>query len=921
MATAWPELRGRGPERATLTELLASVRGGRSQVLVVRGEAGIGKTALLEVLVEGADGCQIVRAAGVESELLLAYAGLHQLCRPHLARIADLPAPQREALQVAFGLETGAPPDRFLVGLAVLTLLCELAEERPVICVVDDAQWLDPTSAQTLEFVGRRLGAEPVGMVFAVRSTDDAPRLAGLPEIVLGGLGREDAAALLASVVPGRIDARVQDRILAECRGNPLALIELPRATDLAFGATRARATEAPLIDRLEQQFTVQLRELPDPARQLLLAAAADPVGDLPILWRAANRLGIGLDAATAAESAGLIELRDGVRFRHPLVRSAVYQAAEPGERRVVHEALAAAADPTDDPDRRNWHLARAAVSPDEGLAAALEASADRALSLGGLASAASFLESAATLTPDPSRRAQRLLDAGRAKVTAGLFDEASTLLAAAEAGPLDDARRAVVDLLRAQISYNSSHGSAALPMMLTAARRLEPLDPALARATYLDAMSAAMFAGRLAPTEGSAMTLVAETVRSGPPTVLPTKADDLLDGLAVLYTDGYAASAPVLQRAVQAFGDDEMTFADAVRAGWLAAVVAVDLWDDVQWDVLTRRYLEAVRGAGALGLLPLALASRATFDAYSGDLAASAALVAESRWVAEVTGGLNALTPMPEACLAAVRGHEQPAELLIQDVLHAATELGQGVGVNMMYAARALLYNGLGRYDEALAAAVEGALDPAELGPPNWALSELIEAGVRSGNRDLAVRAFEQLAAMTSVSGTNHALGMEASRRALLAGEDATAEVHYRESIQRLSHSRIRVEHARAQLLYGEWLRRQGRRVDARGQLRAAFEALAAMGVDAFAERARRELAATGETVRRRTVDSDGELTPQEAHIARLAAEGLTNPEIAAALYLSSRTVEWHLRKIFTKLGVTSRRQLRRRPGIDADP
>jgi DNA-binding CsgD family transcriptional regulator len=890
-------------------------------VLVLRGEAGIGKTALLELLLEQAGGFQVLRAAGVESELQLAYAGLHQLCRPHLQRLEGLPAPQRQALRLAFGLESGEPPERFLVGLAVLTLLCEIAEAQPVLCVVDDAQWLDPTSVQTLEFVGRRLGEESVALVFATRQSDEEPKLAGLPEMIVGGLGREDAAALLASAVPGRLDPRVRDRILTECRGNPLALLELPRrvANDLTFGAAASRLSNAPLIDRLEHQFTLQLDQLPDPARQLLLAAAADPVGDLPMLWRAAGFLGISLEAATAAESAGLIELRDGLRFRHPLVRSAVYQTASPGERRVVHQALADAIDPATDPDRRNWHLARATVAPDERVAAALQRSADRALAVGGLVAASSFLESAATLTPDPERRAQRLLDAGRVRATAGMFDAATSLLTAAEAGPLDAHGRAVIDLLRAQISYNSSHGSDALPALLAAARRLEPLDRALARSTYLDAMSAAMFAGRLATTTGSAMATVASAVRSAPPAQVANRTDALLDGLAVLYTDGYPAAAPLLQGAVRAFGDDDLTLDEAVRAAWIAAVVAVDLWDDVQWDVLTRRYLETVREAGALSLLPLALASRATFDAYSGDLAASALLVAESRWVAEATGGLNALTPMPEACLAAIRGDEKAAELLIHDTLEAATALGQGVGVNMMHAAQALLCNGLGRYEDAFAAAVDGARDPAELGPPNWALAELVEAGVRSGNTDAAHQAFEQLAAMTRASGTNHGLGIEASRGALLAGDDAAAEPRYRESIERLGHSRIRVEHARAQLLYGEWLRRQGRRVEARGQLRNAYESLTAMGVAAFAERARRELAATGETVRRRVADTDGDLTPQEAHIARLAAEGLTTPEIAAALYLSPRTVEWHLRKIFTKLGVTSRRQLRHRPDLDA--
>ena len=908
----WPGLRGRRNECDTLSGLVASAQTGRSQVLVLRGEAGIGKIALLEFLVDRAGEC---RAAGVESELEVAYAGLHQLCSPYLDRIDRLPAPQRAALGTAFGLQPGSAPDHFLLGLAVLTLLSDVAEEQPLICVVDDAQWLDQASAQTLEFVTRRLAAERVGLVFGVRETDEEPKLTGLPGLQVRGLSIDDAAALLESAVPGALDPRVRNRILAESDGNPLALLELPRAltpAELTFGtASRVRST-APLVNRLEQGFIRQLEALPQPSRQLLLTAAAEPVGDVPLLWRAAQRLGIGADAAATAESAGLIELRDRVRFRHPLVRSAVYRSAIPAQRREVHRALADATDPDLDPDRRAWHRACATAGPDEDVAAELERSADRAVPLGGLTAAAAFLETAAALTPDPARRAQRSLDAGQAKATAGAFGTALSLLADAEAGPLDEAGRARIDLLRAQISYNSIHGNQALPLLLAAARRLEPLDGSLARGTYLDALSAALFAGRLASGSGPGMRQVAEAVREAPQPQAPGKADLLIEGMAVLYTDGYAASAPLMHRAVQAFGSEDLTLDEVFRSVWVAAVAAVDLWDDVHWDVLSQRHLDAVRKAGALSLLPLALASRAIFDTHSGNLAAAAALVAESQWVAEATGGENTLTPIPEAWLAAMRGHEKQAEQLIQDTLNDATARGQGVGLNMMYSARAVLCNGLGRYEDALAAAREAATDPLELGPTKWALAELIEAGVRSGSTDAAAGAFEQLSAMTRASGTKLALGIEAARGALLR-DDNTAEELYREALDRLGHTRIRVELARAQLLYGEWLRRQGRRVDARAQLRMAHETLAAMGVDAFADRARRELRATGETVRKRTAETHGELTAQETHIARLAAEGLTNPEIAAELYLSPRTVEWHLRKIFTKLGVSTRRQLRR--------
>jgi DNA-binding CsgD family transcriptional regulator len=881
---------------------------------VLRGEAGIGKTALLEHLVDRAAGCRVARAAGVESESELAYASLHQLCGPYLDRAAALPAPQRTALDITFGRQSGSRPDRFLLGLAVLSLLCCVAEEEPLVCVVDDAQWLDQASAQALEFVARRLGAEPVAMVFAVRDPEGEARLAGLPELVVQPLGGSDAAALLESAVPWPLDPRVRERVLAEAHGNPHALLELPRrltATELAFGGTGANGRTS-IVDRLEQGFVRQLALLPEQARRLLLTAAAEPVGDVAVLCRAARHLGIGPDGASEAEAAGLIELGDHVRFRHPLVRSAAYRSATPAERREVHSALAEVTDPDADPDRRAWHRARAVVGTDETVAAELARAADRALSSGGLAAAAAFLDTAATLTPDPARRARRSLDAAEAKATAGAFEEASSVLAVARAGPLDAAGRARTDLLQAQIAYNSSLRDDAVPLLLAAARRLEGLDGRSSRETYLDAVAVAVSSGRLAPGPAAGIRHVAGAVRATRLPELPGRSDLLLQGIAVLYTDGYGASAPLLRRAVRAFGREDLTLDDAFHGAWLAAVAAADQWDDVHWDVLPRGLLDVVRRAGALHPLRLALTNRAVFEIHSGDLVAAESLLAERQWIGEVAGPEPRLTTMPEAWLAAVRGQDALATLLIEDTLSEAAARGLGATVTMLLAARALLANGRGRYDDALAAAREAAVDPVELGPSKWALAELVEAGVRGGHGDLAAAAFGQLAGMTTASGTDLALGIEAGARALLAGDDVADEL-YIEAIERLGHTRMRVDHARAQLRYGEWLRRRGRRVDARVQLRTAHDALAAMGVEAFADRARRELVATGESVRRRTVETHGELTPQEAHIAGLAADGLTNPEIAAQLYLSPRTVEWHLRKVFTKRGVSTRRQLRR--------
>ena len=915
--SSWPGLQGRRSECDRLNSLVAAAKAGRSQVLVLRGEAGIGKTALLDFVLERAAGCRVARAAGVESEMELAFSGLHQLCSPYLDRLSKLPAPQQDALSVAFGLRAGSPPDRYLVGLTVLNLLSEVADERPLICVVDDAQWLDQASAQTLEFIARRLAAEPVAMVFAVREPDAGPRFAELPELVVPGLGGNDAATLLESALTGVLDLRVRDRILAECHGNPLALLELPRGlspVELAFGGDTGTAAGS-LVHRLEQRFLRQARSLPEQSRRLLLTAAAEPIGDVQLLRRAVEQLAIDMDAATAAETAGLIELRHRVRFRHPLVRSALYDSATRAERRQVHRALADVTDPDLDPDRRAWHRARATVRADEAVAADLERSADRALARGGVAAAAAFLDQAATLTPDPARRALRLLDAARAKVTAGAFPDASGLLAAAAVGPLGAAERARIELLEAQLSFAQNGGNEALPLLLAAARRLEPLDGQLARDTYLDALSAALFAGRLAA--GPDARTVAHAVRAAPRADPPRKGDTLLEGLAVLCTDGYAAAAPLLRRAAQAFATDELTMDEALGSAWLAAAAAASLWDDVHWDVLTRRHLEFARSAGALSALPLALNTRTVVHLFTGDLAAATSLVEETRSVTEVTQ--STLAPYGEIGLLALRGDPERAEPLIQDCLDDVLARGEGVGVNMALWARAVLCNGLGRYREALAAAREAAADPLELGPPKWALVELVEAGVRAGDVRAAAGAVDHLAAMTDASGTEWALGVQAGRRALLH-HGTTAEELYREAIDRLAGTTVRVELARTELLYGEWLRREGRRVDARAELRTAYEAFSAMGVEAFAERAWHELRATGETVRKRTVENPAALTAQEAHIARLAAQGLTNPQIGAALYISPRTVEWHLRKIFAKLEISTRRELRRSVP-EADP
>jgi DNA-binding CsgD family transcriptional regulator len=902
-------LLGRRSECEALDRLLATVRGGQSAVLVVRGEPGVGKSALLACLMERAAGCRIARSAGVESEMELAFAGLHQLCGPMLDRLDRLPAPQRDALATAFGLSAGEPPDRFLVGLAVLSLLSEVSEDGPLVCVVDDVQWQDRASAQTLAFVARRLFAEAVGLVFAVREPSPSQDLDGLPELVVGGLDERDAATLLHSAIPGRLDARVSDRIVTEARGNPLALLELPRAltpAELAGGFALPRVV-APVTNRIEQSFIRQLESVPDATRQLLLAAAAEPVGDLTLLWRAAERLGLGIGAAAPAQAAGLIDLGARVRFRHPLLRSAVYRAASVPDRQEVHRALAEVTDPDTDPDRRAWHLAHAASMPDEAVADELERSADRAQARGGVAAAAAFLARAAELTPDPAGRGRRAVAAAQAKFDAAASDAALDLLATAELAPLDELDRARLERLRAEIVFARTRGSDAPALLLDAARRLEPLDAAMARETHLEAMAAAMFAGRLGDTPS--VREAAEAAQRAPAAPQPPRAIDLLlDGLATRFTDGYAAGVSPLRTALDAFCRVDALAARDVRWHWLACRLAQDLWDEDLWQVLATRGVRFARETGALGVLPIAATYRASLHVHAGALDAAVSLIEEADAITTVTG----MAPLKFASLmlAAWRGDEADGLKLIEAGRTEATARGEGMGLGVVEWATALLYNARGRYAEALAAAQRGC-EHDDVGLFAWSLVELIEAGVRSGATDTAAAALDRLSARTRASGTDWALGIEAGSRALLSkGRDA--EQHHRDAIERLTRSRGVVHLARARLLYGEWLRRENRRVDAREQLRAAHEHFGRIGAVAFAHRARGELLATGESAPRRTVETRDVLTPQEAQIARLASERQTNPEIGAKLFISPRTVEYHLRKVFTKLEVSSRKELR---------
>jgi DNA-binding CsgD family transcriptional regulator len=899
-------LLNRHAERAALGRLLDGARAGQSGVLVMRGVPGIGKTALLEDAIESAAGFRVARTAGVESDMELAFAALQQLCGPMLDRLNRLPGPQRDALGVAFGRSAGDVPDRFLVGLAALSLLSEVAVERPLLCVIDDAQWLDRVSAQVLGFVARRLLAEPVVLVIAAREPGE--EFSGLPELLVEGLRTADARELLSSVARGKLDERVQDRILAETGGNPLALLELPRALTFAelaggFGVLDRRG----LPGRLEESFRRRLEVLPADAQQLLLVAAAEPVGDPVLMWRAARQLGIGAQAAAAAEEAGLLTVAERVTFRHPLVRSAVYRAASPQDRRAAHDALAEATDHGVDPDRHAWHRAQAAQEPDERVAAELERQAGRAQARGGMAAAAAFFERSAELTIEPGRRAERTLAAAQTKHLAGTFGAALGLLAAAEAGPLDEVQRARLSLLRGQITFASSRGNDAPPLLLKAARQFEPLDVRLARETYLEALAASVFAGRLAL--GGGLQEVAEAARAAPPSPRPARAPDLLlDGLAVLMTQGFAVGAPLLKRAVAAFRGTDVSTEEELRWLWLACHAAGLVWDYESWDVLSARLVKVSHEAGALTALPIAYNTRAGVHLFAGDFTHAASVAAEAESVTTATG--SSIAPYGALALAALRGREAAAAVLIEVGATDVQRRGEGEGLSFSQWANAVLCNGLGRYEQALAAAEQAYEDSRVQWFSNWAIAELIEAATRTGRSERTAGALDRLSEMARASGTDWALGIEARSRALTA-EGENAEVFYRKAIDHLDRARLRVELARAELLYGEWLRSRGRRHEARDQLRSAYETFDSIGAEAFAERARIELRAAGGRARQRAVNAIDALTPQEALIARLAGHGASNPEIAAQLFVSRATVAYHLRKVFVKLGITSRDQL----------
>jgi DNA-binding CsgD family transcriptional regulator len=920
----------RRAECGMLDRLVEAVCAGDSRALVLCGEPGVGKTALLQYLIGRAAECRVVQTAGVESEMELAFAGLHQLCAPLLAGLEDLPEPQGDALRIVFGMSSGPPPNRFLVGLAMLGLLAHVAERRPLVCVVDDEQWLDRASAQVLGFVARRLAAESVGLVFAARvPTSD---LAGLSQLPVQGLGAEDARALLDAELTVPLDSWVRDQLVAETCGNPLALLEWPRAlTTQQWAGGFGLPGAVRLPGGVAEGFRRRLDALPEQTRRLLLIASADPLGDAGLVWRAAARLGIDADAAGPAVEDGLVEFGTRVLFRHPVVRSVVYTSASVQDRRQVHGALARVTDARLDPDRHAWHGAHAAAGPDEDVAAELEGSAGRAQARGGLAAAAAFMERATALTLHPEKRVERALAAASAQVQAGGFEPARDLLSIAKALAPSDFQQARIEMVEAELAFATARGGDAPHLLLKAAQRLQSVDADLARSTYLQAVTAAIFTDALI--RGDVGQHAQAAADAPPPTGAPSATDLLLDGIAAHYTQGYAAGAPILRAALDQFGTG-MAPENELRGHLLASMLAYQhLWDHDRWQRLSDRYLELARSLGALSELPSALMSKVCCLAYAGELSAAAALNQELQAVMEATG--VRFGPYAALTVAAMRGRPGEVTELIDAVRSDLIQRGERFGITTAHFTSAMANNAVGNYQAAMRSASDSELfstptpTPPSVDSPTGdrqlpsllaRLSvgsaftvEVVEAAVRCGHTDLAADAVGKLAEVTSGSGTEWACGVEARCRALVT-EGPAAEDLYRESIERLGRTRLRPDLARAHLLYGEWLRRERRRSGARAELRRAHDMFEVMGMDGFAQRAHRELEATGETARKRTIAPDPQmLTAQETQIARMARDGHSNPEIGARLFISTRTVEYHLQKVFTKLNVQSRRQLDR--------
>ena len=901
---------GRAKEVGALEDVLTAVRDGLSGVLVLRGECGTGKTALLDWAAGTAGDMRVARVAGVESEMDLGFAGLHQLLVPLLEGVGRLPPPQRGALQSAFGLTTGPPPDRFLVGLAALTLLTEAASSQPVLCVIDNAHWLDQASADVLGFVARRLFADRVGMLFAVQEGEErAVAFPGLPQLLVGGLAERAAHELLAMVAGAPVDTRVSERIVAETGGNPLGLVEFGGELT-ADECSCAAPLTGPLRfgGRLEELYRSRVRALPPETRTLLLVLAADQLGGTAKVWQAAGRLGVGPEAMELPAVERMVTGAPGLRFRHPMLRSIVYYGAPAVARWRVHEALAAVSDPIRDRDRRAWHLAQATSAPDEEVARELERSADRARARGGWASSAAFLERSAELTADGGRRACRLVAAAEARLMTGETSAARALLDCAAPDLTDPVARARARRLEGEILFAAGELVSATSVLLEAARMVTPYDARLARDTLLES-----FAGQLFSRQAAGGAEVVRAIRSAPVISAShaTTVDLLLDGFAAVAERRFAAAARLLREAVSAVTGGQPLPGDAEQRFLSFRLAAAELYDDSAWRELAGLWVARARDQGALAATVIGLGFQASSQLAEGRFAAAEAAISEARTLAEAMGNRAYVAGLAEAELEVLawRGDQAGTRLLASRLLPVTAGQSGQRGKHRVHRAMAALELGLGNYQEALRHALATAADQPILSYPS-SPDVLIEAAVRCGDRAAATAALDAVAPWWQACGTPWSLGLLARCQALLA-DDEQAEDGYRLSVEHLRQCQVTPELGRSHLLYGEWLRRRRRRRGARDQLRTACELFATLGMEAFAARGKVELRAVGEHAALPRSGTRDTLTPQEGQIARLAADGATNQEIAAKLFVSASTVDYHLRKVFRKLGVSRRAQL----------
>ena len=907
---------GRSAECRVLDDLVARVQRGHGQALVLSGDAGIGKTALLDHAARRAgSGMRVLRVTGIQTEMELAFAGLHQLLGAAVERADRLQPPRSSALRVAFRLEDGPAPDRLTIALGVLELLSDLAADRPLLCLVDDVQWLDTASVQALSFAARRIEAAPAGFVLATRRP--GPDLSGIAALHVPGLGAPDARALLEDALPFPLDDEIREQIVTETGGNPLALLELPRSvspSELAGGF--ALPAIAPLSERIEAGYRRRLSALPADAQRAVLLAAADPVGDPALLRAAAAHLGLRDDAVAEAAATGLLTTGSRVSFTHSVARSAVYRSAAPDARRDVHRALALATDEGTDPDRRAWHRALATAGPDEDVAEQLESSARRARARGGVGAAAAFLERAASLTPAAGARIDRLIAAAALTQNAGDVDHAEELLdVAARAGSVSGEQQARIALARGQVAFAAHRGAESVELLIDAAHRLKQYRLPENPATVLEAVLAATWVVPRPENVDLVKAAVAALAEGGP---ADPGVDLLIEGVRASAEEGYGAAAPVLRRALDVvLADDRGSVAAGLATLWFLLCVPVALWDEDSWDALLAGETDLARRTGGLCALNGTTRCLVVRRVLIGDLDGAEQAVGVMDAIASATG--KPPTLHAQMVLSAWRGDEETTLRLNED-LRAADEPGRrsgsahhllGMGaVDGLFAdySMAVLNNSLGRFAVAHGmAATLFEIDDLTMGP--LFVPELAEAAARTGAVEDLLAAREWVELRARLAPTPWCLGIAARVRALAEDGDR-ARRHYLDSIEHLGRSAMRMELARSHLLFGEWLRRHGGRGEARQQLRAANEMFEAVGAAGFAARSARELRALGDKAS--SVEGGGALTAQERNVADMAADGMTNPEIATRLFLSPRTVQYHLRKVFIKLAVTSRVELK---------